>query len=84
MDLNKHLTNGFPNFSLLSRGLASHNLELITPFSLLSRTKPLYANDLILTGNDVSHINKVKRFLFSTFHMKYLDYLRNFLGIEVD
>ncbi|GKD02613.1 putative RNA-directed DNA polymerase [Tanacetum coccineum] len=43
----------------------------------------VYVNDIILTGNNISEINKFKEFLKTKFLIKDLRKLKFFLGIEV-
>nr|GEW99467.1 ribonuclease H-like domain-containing protein [Tanacetum cinerariifolium] len=43
----------------------------------------IYVNDIIITGNNVSEIDKFKVFLKSKFMIKDLEKLKYFLGIEV-
>ena len=42
----------------------------------------IYVDDLIITGNNITQIEKVKRLLSSQFHMKDLGHLGYFLGME--
>lgn len=44
----------------------------------------VYADDLLIVGNDLSRIQDTKLSLTKKFHMKDLGELRYFLGIEVD
>ncbi|KAF5819826.1 putative RNA-directed DNA polymerase [Helianthus annuus] len=43
----------------------------------------VYVDDIVLTGNDISEIDKVKKLLQSKFLIKDLGLLKYFLGIEV-
>ncbi|GKC79423.1 ribonuclease H-like domain-containing protein [Tanacetum coccineum] len=43
----------------------------------------VYVDDIVITGNNVSEIDKFKVFLKSKFMIKYLRKLKYFLGIEV-
>lgn len=43
----------------------------------------IYVDDLIVTGNDTFRISHLKKYLDNQFHIKDLDKLRYFLGIEV-
>ena len=43
----------------------------------------VYADDLIISGNDATAVQRVKKYLSSCFHMKDLGQLKYFLGIEV-
>lgn len=43
----------------------------------------VYVDDLIIAGNDVDAIDKLKKYLSSCFHMKDLGLLKYFIGIEV-
>ena len=40
-------------------------------------------DDIIIIGTDYGLITKLQRLLHATFHMKYLDQLTYFLGLEV-
>ncbi|CAN6456717.1 unnamed protein product [Victoria cruziana] len=44
----------------------------------------IYVDDIIITGNDIAHIDWVKAMLMVKFKIKDLGPLRYFLGIEVD
>ncbi|CAH9145017.1 unnamed protein product [Cuscuta epithymum] len=50
---------------------------LVTTFALI------YVDDVILAGNDVSHISSIKGYLNNKFSIKDLGKLKYFLGIEV-
>ncbi|CAH9133803.1 unnamed protein product, partial [Cuscuta epithymum] len=61
---------------------ADHSLFIfrqnsITTFALI------YVDDVILAGNDITHINEVKGYLDTAFSIKDLGKLKYFLGIEV-
>lgn len=43
----------------------------------------IYVDDIVLTGNSVHEIAHIKQILHSHFHIKDLDLLKYFLGIEV-
>lgn len=43
----------------------------------------IYVDDMVVTGNDIEEINKLKNYLSSEFDMKDLGGLKYFLGIEV-
>ncbi|KAJ1697014.1 hypothetical protein LUZ63_005526 [Rhynchospora breviuscula] len=43
----------------------------------------VYADDLVIAGNDSAAIGKFKEYLHGTFHMKDLGALKYFLGIEI-
>jgi hypothetical protein len=43
----------------------------------------VYVDDLILTGDDILEMNRLKASLSSTFEVKDLGSLRYFLGMEV-
>jgi Reverse transcriptase (RNA-dependent DNA polymerase) len=43
----------------------------------------VYVDDLIITGNNLSYISHLKRYLNDLFHLKDLGNLKYFLGIEV-
>lgn len=43
----------------------------------------IYVDDMIITGNDMKLIQKMKHLLSSQFHMKELGELRYFLGLEI-
>jgi len=43
----------------------------------------VYVNDIILVGNDVSHVKEVKEILNKNFRIKDLSQLSFFLGLEV-
>ncbi|CAH9103443.1 unnamed protein product [Cuscuta europaea] len=61
---------------------ADHSLfifqhDIINTFALI------YVDDVILAGNNISHINTVKAYLDNKFSIKDLGKLKYFLGIEV-
>jgi len=43
----------------------------------------LYVDDMIVTGDDAASITDTQRYLHHQFHMKDLDHLRYFLGLEI-
>ena len=43
----------------------------------------IYADDILITGNDPVSIADIKKFLHNQFHLKYLGDLKYFLGIEI-
>jgi hypothetical protein len=43
----------------------------------------VYVDDIVVTGDDVDEIARLKAYLSRTFDIKYLGMLRYFLGIEV-
>ena len=43
----------------------------------------IYVDDMIITGNDVEEMSKLRENLFTEFEMKDLGHLKYFLGIEV-
>lgn len=43
----------------------------------------MYVDDLLITGNSLSFVMKFKDYLSCYFHMKDLDPLKYFLGIEI-
>ncbi|RDX62232.1 hypothetical protein CR513_59458, partial [Mucuna pruriens] len=43
----------------------------------------IYVDDMIVTGNDINELTKLKTYLTSKFDMKDLRGLKYFLGIEV-
>ena len=43
----------------------------------------VYVDDVVVTGNDLVEVNKVKNFLKTNFLIKDLGELKYFLGIEV-
>jgi len=43
----------------------------------------VYVDDVVLTSNDISEIQMVKNHLHDKFHIKDLDHLKYFLGLEV-
>ena len=63
---------------------STHDSALFTHTSPRGRTALLlYVDDMILTGDDSTHIAFVKQKLCETFLMTDLGPLRYFLGIEV-
>jgi len=44
----------------------------------------VYVNDIVIKGNDTTRISQLKEHLFYHFQTKDLDYLKCFLGIEMD
>ena len=44
----------------------------------------IYVDDMIVTGNDLTEMSKLKDYLSSEFDMKDLGRLKYFLGIEVN
>ncbi|KAL5774663.1 hypothetical protein ACOSP7_012220 [Xanthoceras sorbifolium] len=42
----------------------------------------IYVDDILLTGNDLHEMERLKRFLLKRFHIKDLENLKYFLGIE--
>jgi len=43
----------------------------------------MYVDDLIVAGNDSATIHRFKSYLSTCFHMKDLDVLKYFLGVEI-
>lgn len=43
----------------------------------------IYVDDIILAGNDLSKISRIKAFLHDSFKMKDLGNLKYFLGLEI-
>lgn len=43
----------------------------------------VYVDDIVITGDDIEHINKLKSTLSSEFEIKYLGQLSYFFGIEI-
>jgi hypothetical protein len=43
----------------------------------------VHVDDILITGNNESHIASIKKELKKGFEMKYLGHLHNYLGIEV-
>ena len=46
-------------------------------------TSPLYVDDMIITGDDLSDIQELKNFLSQQFDIKDLGHLSYFLGLEI-
>lgn len=44
----------------------------------------VYVDDLLICGNNLSHISHLKSLLSKSFHMKDLGPVRYFLGLEID
>jgi hypothetical protein len=60
------------NYSLLTRKEGESFIALL-----------IYVDDILITGNDPVKITTTKQFLHNHFHIKDLDALKYFLGIEV-
>ena len=60
--------------------MVSNNLILIMLFSLIRKC---YVDNLIIFSNDFAALTTFKQYLCSYFHMKDLDVLEYFLGIDV-
>ncbi|XP_019227532.1 PREDICTED: uncharacterized protein LOC109208835 [Nicotiana attenuata] len=74
-----------PSQSLCSRGY-THSLNDYSLFFKRTAASSVfivvYANDIILTGNDIAEITALKSFLDAEFKIKDLGHLNYFLGIE--
>lgn len=78
-------------FAKLSTALISFGFQLSqTDYSLFTMQEGssfvailVYVDDMVLTGNDLQAIERVKNILSSQFHMKDLGELRYYLGLEI-
>lgn len=78
-------------FSKLTAALQGYGfVQLHSDYSLFTLTRGtshtyviVYVDDLIIGGNDAEAVDYFKRYLGQCFHMKDLDPLKYFLGIEV-
>ncbi|KAL9273608.1 Retrovirus-related Pol polyprotein from transposon RE1-like protein [Drosera capensis] len=74
-------SNALPSFGF-RRSASDHSLFVITSGSHIILVM-IYVDDMIVTGNDPTHIEQVKTFIRSKFGIKDLGKLKYFLGIEV-
>lgn len=79
-------------FAKLSSALLSFGFQQSkADYSLFTHSSPshftailIYVDDLLIVGDNMAEIEKLKSLLSSQFHMKDLGKLRYFLGLEVD
>ena len=43
----------------------------------------VYVDDIVINGSDSKGISSLKSFIYDQFHIKDLERLKNFLGVEV-
>ena len=86
LDTHLDLITSSSNTSLL-RPMACRRANLITVFYKNFQASIIllvvYADDIVITGNDMTNISSIKSFIHGQFHKKTLGMLKYFLGIEV-